>query len=303
MQSHSYLQNRFAGKGSLFLIPLVVFLMCACGKSNLDKVTVHQVSVLDRFGNRFFDSALDSFKLSETERLDVDGQIYVTPYHEQLVLKGKLKSQTDEKGEITVKSGKGQAKLSRWSSIELVSGKILICGGSISSGPGSHDATKRSWLYDPQSHVLVPGPDMVHLHVQPTVIKLRDGRIMLSGGYVLPSLKATAFTEIFDPKLEKFFDCGDMCIPRQDHASLQINDYQVIFAGGQTNSADRMDPYTASVELFDIKTRRHITVASLGVARSSPILILTADGVIAYGGWFMNSGDYSWFRGWTLLKV
>ena len=65
-----------------------------------------------------------------------------------------------------------------------------------------------------------------------TATLLRDGRVLLTGGFVESASSVTAAAELYDPITGMFTPTGAMTTPRRSHAATLLPDGRVLIAGG-----------------------------------------------------------------------
>ena len=158
----------------------------------------------------------------------------------------------------------------------LPSGQVLLAGGCIEDS--CEGITASSETFDPARGVTVPGPSMVEPRVGHTAIGLRDGRVLLLGGF--GSSTVTATTELYDPQRGAFVAGRAMSTPRAGALAFVLVDGTVLVVGGFDGRRA-----LASAELFDPATGTFRVVASMATARSGPAGALLADGrVLVVGG-------------------
>lgn len=124
------------------------------------------------------------------------------------------------------------------------------------------------------------------------VTRLRDGRILVSGGE--PS-KYAVDTEgvqrlaVFDPKSSQWHRGPATKGPRSSHGTTVLADGRVMLAGGEDRSFHEID----SVEIYDPANDTIVEDAPLPRALMHPQLVALADGrVLAVGGWVNTPGRY-----------
>lgn len=105
---------------------------------------------------------------------------------------------------FTLKKGLNH-ELNDFTATLLNNGKLLITGGSIGSG-NNETIYNLSEIYDPETDTVTQGPDMSSPIAHHTAVLLKDGRVLVFGGYTGKrgnySKKLTA--EIYDPVQNKF---------------------------------------------------------------------------------------------------
>jgi hypothetical protein len=82
---------------------------------------------------------------------------------------------------------------------------------------------------------------------------LRNGMVLISGGFTNRSSGVTASVELFDPATEIFIEVGQMNEPRESHAATLLGSGKVLITGGGVDFNGRV---ADSAELFDPGTRK-----------------------------------------------
>ncbi|MDR2988600.1 MAG: hypothetical protein LBV34_27580, partial [Nocardiopsaceae bacterium] len=131
----------------------------------------------------------------------------------------------------------------------LPDGRVLIAGGCAVDGCTTAEVEPSSEFYVP-GRGFVAGPAMVHPRSGHTATALRDGRILIVGGWAHEGVAPLAAAEIFDPQTGTFKPAGKLRIGRGGQIASLLPDGRVLIAGGWSSS----DQITASVEIFDPRT-------------------------------------------------
>ena len=125
----------------------------------------------------------------------------------------------------------------------LATGKVLIVGGSYSTG---------AELYDPATGIFSPTGDMILARTTPpTATLLNDGRVLIAGG----GLGSYALTdaELYDPVSGTFTATGSMNKLRYAGVAAMLGDGRVLIDGGvvlpDVDASEIYDPATASFTL------------------------------------------------------
>ncbi len=127
----------------------------------------------------------------------------------------------------------------------LLDGRVLIAGGRFDQG-GPSSIVSGVDLFDPASQSFLIGVPMQTARIDHTATRLRDGRVLVAGGFGGGFLKST---EIFDPDTPSWTTTGDLNLGRQLHTAALLVDGRVLVAGGQdtasffgTNTSEVYDP-------------------------------------------------------------
>lgn len=135
--------------------------------------------------------------------------------------------------------------------------------------------------------------DMASPRAVHTATLLADGRVLIAGGCTLDSCDpgpASATSEIFDPRTERFTPGPALLRPRIGHTATRLRDGRVFLIGGWIGSQ-----VTGSSEILDLATGNVKAGPDLASARGSHTATLLEDGrVLVVGGRIGPSG-----QGWT----
>ena len=121
-------------------------------------------------------------------------------------------------------------------------------------------------------------------------VRLRDGRVLIMGGYVPFKGKCpmaciaptTASVEVYDPSTGKFSANGSLAEPRTDGEALLLNDGRVLVAGGNGEYGDSL----STIEFYDPAHGNSVVVEPpAGIELpSDPTVALLADGSVLIAG-------------------
>jgi Kelch motif len=155
----------------------------------------------------------------------------------------------------------------------LADGRVLIAGGKSSKmilnemGPNLASLTplKSAEVYDPESSIFMRVGDMREPHYVPTMTRLRDGTVLVVGGWRMqgPLVVGMKDAEIFEPRASAFVPVGRTHVARLENTATLLPDGEVLIAGG----IDGRSNITAAVEYYD-PAHQGFAVKSAGAAAS-----------------------------------
>jgi hypothetical protein len=140
--------------------------------------------------------------------------------------------------------------------------------GTPSVGP-SHFVVPPTW---------VPTGSMINIHVNHTATLLPDGRVLVTGAYVIDGPPGAA--ELYDPRTGAWTPTGAMTRWRAEHTATLLLDGRVLVAGGGDSGTAR----TNSSELYDPSTGSWTPTGDMTEARSGHTATLLTDGRVLVAG-------------------
>ena len=175
----------------------------------------------------------------------------------------------------------------------LADGRVLLTGGGL---PGISETE----IYNPVSRAWTQASPMRTERRLHTVTLLRDGRVLIAGGFVCcivegqtASETATAAAELFDPAAGNFTPTGSMSVGRALHQATLLPDGRVLVSGGFSDRTSPGAPGPEHAEIYDPATGTFTAAGDLQASRSLHTAILLTDGrVLAVGG-VASPGDRS----------
>jgi hypothetical protein len=182
-------------------------------------------------------------------------------------------------------TGSMSARRSEFSATLLRDGRVLVTGGL--QGEGNGDMTLSSAeLYDPAIGTFSPTGSMAVPRADHTATLLRDGRVLITGGF------GNASAEVYDPAAGTFSQTGSMAIDRVNHTATLLPDGRVLVAGGGADCTPIGCTALASAELYDPATGKFSPTGSMTTARFWHTATLLPDGrVLMVGGFEGKLGD------------
>ncbi len=190
----------------------------------------------------------------------------------------------------------------------LPGGGALLAGGTPwfggFDGPGP-DPTASVLTYDPASRTWSTAPNMSSPRNGATATPLRDGRVLIAGGYYrivkqLPNPNNQPFccleidfiplptAEIFDPSARRWSPTGSLAQARFGDYAVALKSGQVLVVAGsqQPNSKTQL----TSAERYDPATGRWSSAGDIGAPRTGFTLTALADGRALLAGGLAADG-------------
>ncbi len=181
----------------------------------------------------------------------------------------------------------------------LADGRVLIVGGftrGTSPVDARSDATNTAEIFDPRSMTRTsPTESMALPRALHASVLLKDGRVLVSGGYLNGS--SLDSLEIFDPRTNHFSRArASMHVGRSAHSMNLLTDGRVLIAGGYS----RNNLAVTSAEIFDPVKEEMIRLEPMEKARGAHIgitldngKVLLAGGSNSYSGGISNKFDHN----------
>ncbi len=154
----------------------------------------------------------------------------------------------------------------------LDNGRVLVVGGVGES---------TTELYDPPTGTWIPGgtlnqPRWLHEAVRlrdgPATL-LRDGRVLVAGGFSGNGTGVQASAELYDPATGRWTSTGSLRTPRRNHTAALLADGTVLVAGGFNS-----DGWLRDAELYDPGRGRWKRVAPMTIPREHASATPLGDG-------------------------
>jgi hypothetical protein len=86
---------------------------------------------------------------------------------------------------------------------------------------------------------------LVRLRIDPTAIRLRDGRVLVAG-----RARVARWAELYDPSTGEFVSSSPLDEDRTDYTATLLLDGNVLIAGGTANAGGVQSENLASAELY-----------------------------------------------------
>lgn len=154
------------------------------------------------------------------------------------------------------------------------------------------NTARNTELWDPKADRVLDAGGLATPRCGHTAVVLRDGRVLVAGGFVRGTITAWAqlngearlrATEIWDPKTRSWSIAAPLTDPRANAAALVLSDGSVLIVGGDAPTPDRpptaehYDPQTGTWSIVGTLPRRweHVELADVGDGR----ILLAADNV------------------------
>ena len=166
----------------------------------------------------------------------------------------------------------------------------LALAGCVAGSPAGSIAASVSptgWPVSPSRFSLTGS--MVQGRAWHTATLLRDGRVLIAGGFdvpggVAPASVSLASAELYDPATGRFSPTGSMTTARSNHTATLLADGRVLITGGQGSTEGPDGTFNlASAELYPA-TGRFTATSSMMVPRYDHTATLLADGRVLIAG-------------------
>jgi hypothetical protein len=141
---------------------------------------------------------------------------------------------------------------------------VLIAGGCVVDGCA--EATASAYLLDRAGSR--PTASLTQARDAHTAVRLRDGSVLVTGGFAGEGRPPLAGGETYDPATRRWAATGPLAVGRGGHAAAVLGSGQVLVAGGWVGSRR----YTDTTELYDPDRR---------VFTAGPRLASAVDGLTA----------------------
>jgi Kelch motif len=160
----------------------------------------------------------------------------------------------------------------------LGDGRVLVAGGCARDSCETDERSASTELYEPQARRFVSGPGLVVGRVGHAAVRLRDGRVLVVGGW--DGSAPTAAAELYHPRRGTFAQTARMRVERGGATATLLRDGRVLVVGGTAGGGR----FLSSAELFDPRRGRFVAVGSMGRARAAHAATLLGDGRVLVSG-------------------
>jgi len=176
----------------------------------------------------------------------------------------------------------------------LLDGRVLVTGGAGSASP-SDPGLRTAEVYDPATGAFSPvANNMSAPRISHTATRLPDGRVLVAGGFGVPSGVAggpvSIFfeTDIYDPATNRFSAGPSMLAVRDGHTATSLASGDVLMAGGEgVTFAGGTPAPIKTVEVYRFQAGGAGTFqskASLGLSRLQSGALPSFGGAVIVGG-------------------
>ncbi len=180
------------------------------------------------------------------------------------------------------------------SAVALGNGKVLLVGSDfqtswLASCGASTDGSDSVEIGDPLTGEWSATARLPSLRDQPSVVALRNGQALMTGGAAGERIGWSAFssTYVFDPSTQAWIRSGLLNTARAATAAAVLRDGRVLVAGGIYMDRTQPDPPRAldTTEVWNPKSGNWSRAPRLASARSGAAAVTLADGrVLLVGG-------------------
>ena len=162
----------------------------------------------------------------------------------------------------------------------LPNGKVLVAGGSNSTGPFIN-AISTAEVYEPATAAFTATGSMTTPRAEAQGILLPNGKVLVAGGYDA-SGSVLASAELYDPVTGTFTATGSMTVKRVAFAATLLPNGKVLIAGGSSNGVTSGN--LASAELYDLTTGMFTATGSMTTSRTTYTAALLPNGKVLIAG-------------------
>ncbi len=248
------------------------------------QVPPSEISLVDAFGKAISAQGKWSFHEAATISLN-DKTLGETPASRQKALALKLGA-ADSWGAVSLPFESKTKPVGRFAWSQLKNGDTLIAGGYLADSK-KVQPLNCSWIVPASGGPVRLGPVMIYSRIDAAATTLPNGKVVVSGGYQKNYRHPLASCEIFDPISNTFSSCGDLSIPRSQHAMIEVGKSKVIIVCGLSSEqlADALYSSTRVVEILDCESKRSEIIGKSHYARLGPqVMKVGAASVLLFDG-------------------
>jgi hypothetical protein len=183
---------------------------------------------------------------------------------------------------------------------QLADGRIALIGGEDGHGKLANDG--KIEFFNPTTNQLTQGPRMQKARLMHTATLLKDGRVLIAGGFTTtdendnPETGYVTEMEIFDPWTNTFSLVQALNYPKLFHTATLLQDGRVLIAGGRTQILTASGQITGLInyfasniaEIFDPASSSKATMVTMTDFRSYHEGFRMQDGRVVLLGGFNN---------------
>lgn len=159
----------------------------------------------------------------------------------------------------------------------LTNGLVLVSGGC--ARRGCEIIHRSAELFDSSKNTFSPAGNMVEPRTSHASILLKDGRILIVGGWT--GQNGTMSAEIYDSKRNSFVPINAMSVARIGPVATALEDGRILITGGEPRPGSGLN----SSEVFDPDTSKFSLSGQMSVGRGAHVAVALTDGrVLVTGG-------------------
>ncbi|MCY4529522.1 MAG: hypothetical protein OXD46_10905 [Chloroflexi bacterium] len=219
-----------------------------------------------------------------------DGRVMVTGgLNEKLEIVGTTEIFDPDTGKWSQHEGMRTVRRGHFT-LPLNDGRVLVVGGvgqtlgglGILANISAVGALLSTEIYDPQTDLWSRASDMREGHSGGLAVVLKDGRVLVAGGY--NQAESLASSEVFDPKVDEWIRTASMARKTFANTATVLSDGSVLFTGGFGMSRSK-GGITPGSEVFDPQTNEWRKAPDTVHGRMRHTITLLPDGrVVTIGG-------------------
>ena len=185
--------------------------------------------------------------------------------------------------------------------LTLKDGRVAVVGGigqtlgglGILANISAVGALLSTEIYDPQTDTWSRASDMIEGHSGGLAVLLKDGRVLIAGGY--NQAEGLASSEVFDPSIDEWIRTASMVRKTFANTATVLSDGTVLFTGGFGMSRAK-GGITPGSEVFDPTTNEWSKAPDTVHGRMKHTITLLPDGRVITIGGSIASGPINYRR-------